>query len=120
MRKYVPMSVVLAHMSDPGWGGFLFQLAMMAHCFPLTQKAQIQKQRWNELKSTGQWPPPMNAALLPYLTRNHENNSIGPPDVHTHPNCEEIVALIYDAIAEEHPFDHEYIWDEVDSDYCFS
>jgi len=120
--KHVPLAVVQASTSttyDAGWPGFLFRLAMMVHCFPMTKQAQGNKERWDELKRRGHWPPPMRAALVPYVVRNADNEWVGPPQLHTHPNSEEIVSLIYEAMAEGQPFEHTYIWDEVDSDYSF-
>jgi len=97
----------------------IWQLAMIAHCFPMSQKSKEQRLRWDELKRTGRWPPPLLPALVPHLTLDADGAWVGPPDLDRHPLCEEIREWILDAMAEEHRFSRNYIWEEVDSDSSF-
>lgn len=121
-QKYVPMATVIAMqfmMTNPGWDAFIWQLALFAHLFPLAQKSKEKRKERHKLKRNGKWPPPMLPALVPYVTLDEDGKYCGPENLHNHPLQEEIRGWIYDAMAEEHQFSHEYIWNEVDSDYCF-
>jgi hypothetical protein len=98
------------------WGNFVLSMIPLVQTFDEACRGRKRARERQERKTLGLPAPPMHPDLLAVCTYDPENHTYkGPPQ-----SVDKYLrGLIYDAMADGYLFDRMYIWNYVDSDYCF-